>query len=290
MKQHWTALAASLWVTLVAGCAATTTTKISSHPAAQKPAPLVIEVATAEEFVQAIGSDRIIRMKPGEYILSDVKDRHLKHVRWYPQFDGNTLTIRDVKNLTIEGLGGTRVQLLVRPQYVFVLAFEGCDEVELRNLTLGHAPEKGQCACGVIGARNCNGLRITNCDLFGCGTEGLTLTNVHGLLVKDSIVRDCSYGIMTLESCSDIQFVNTRFTGNEEFHGFVIADCRDVGFQSCIVEKNKASQPLFQIVSSSDIRFVGGAIRDNAVLKLKERDDDIAIEGATVQGNKISQR
>lgn len=291
MTRHSIVLFTSLTLAMMAGCNATPPAPepapTPAPAASQKAGPTVIEVSTAEQLVNAIGPDRTIRVAPGEYILSDVKDRHMTYVRWYPEHDGNSLTIRNVKGMTIEGVGSERVRILVEPRYTFVLALENCEDVELKNLTLGHTPEKGICTCGVVGGRNSKNLRIINCDLFGCGTEGLTLKNVHGLTMKDSIIRDCSYGIMHLESCSRFTFVNVRFTGNEQFHGFDIADCETVLFESCVVEKNKAAEPLFQIVSSSDIRFVGGAIRGNEVPKLKENDDDIAIEGATVEGNKV---
>ena len=49
----------------------------------------IVTVKTAEAFIEAIGPDREIRLEPGEYVLSHVKDRHMKYVRRDREFDGN---------------------------------------------------------------------------------------------------------------------------------------------------------------------------------------------------------
>lgn len=103
----------------------------------------VIRAGTADAFVAAIGSDREIRLAAGEYVLTNVKDRRMDSVRWDRKFDGLSMTVRNVKNLSVVGEGDKPVRLIVRPGYVFVLNFETCDGVRLENLTMGHAPRRG---------------------------------------------------------------------------------------------------------------------------------------------------
>ena len=175
-----------------------------------------IKVTSAEEFINAIGSNRNIEIAAGDYLLSEIPDRHMEHIRWDPAFDGKTITIRNLENVTIRGQGQNKTNLLVTPRYVFVLNFENCTNIELQDLTLGHTPDKGSCTSGVIGAKNCRNLFIDNCDLFGCGTEGLTLENVNTFGFTNSIIRECSYGIMTITGCKDLNFQNAKLINNQE--------------------------------------------------------------------------
>jgi hypothetical protein len=247
-------------------------------------APQAINVTTAQEFVDAIGPDRVIHVM-ADINLSDATDRHHPHVRWDPKFDGLSLTIRDVGNLTIVGFGEmTQRKLLVRPRYAFVLNFENCRNVELQHLSLGHTPE-GTCDSGVIGASQTTDLRIVACDLFGCGTEALTLSDVRGVKVTDSTLRDCTYGIATLRACHDVLFQRTSMRGNREYHGLVILDCSHVRFEDCTIEDNQSGDPLFDVVSSDPVRFIGGAIRGNTAPALVRRRHTLAVARAQVIDN-----
>jgi hypothetical protein len=235
----------------------------AGSPAKPKTAEPPMVVATAEELIKAIGSNRTIELASGEYFLSDVKDRALDFVRWDAVTDGKSITIRKVEKLRLMGTGEKPVRLLVRPRYAFVLNFEDCKDVTLENLTLGHAPQPGECDSGVVGAKGCAGLKLRQCDLFGCGTEGLVLENVEDFAFDDSVIRDCTYGIMTVKGCRRLSFSGSRFAGNKEFWGVKFKETKGVEFLNCTFKGNVADGPLFDVTSSSDIRAKGGEIADN---------------------------
>ena len=231
----------------------------------QGAAAKIIRVSTPQEFIANIGPNRTLELEPGEYVLSDVKDRKMNFVRWDPNFDGKTLTIRNVVNLKIIGTGDKPARLIVHPRYVFVLNFENCKNIEMENLVFGHSPDKGYCDSGVIGAVNCENISIRKCDLFGCGTEGLTLTNVRSFSFEDSIIRDCSYGIMTVSNCANLSFTGSQFIRNGKFYGISLSDSKGIVFNDCIFSKNKIRGTLFSVTSCLDIVVKGGSISDNKV-------------------------
>lgn len=220
-------------------------------------------VRSASEFIEAIGSDRVIELAPGTFNLSEVPDRYMTHVRWGAEFDGHTITIRDVRNLTIRGTDAAKVQLLVTPQYTHVLAFEGCADVQVHDLNMGHAPA-GQCTGGVIAAADCDRLSISRCSLFGCGTEGLTLRGVKHLHISDSQIFGCTYGIASISSCKDLTFKSTEFRDNREFYGFNVHDCEGVEFVDSSVLRNVCQGAIFEVLSSAEVRFVRGRILRNS--------------------------
>jgi hypothetical protein len=239
----------------------------------------VIRVSTPQEFVEHIGPNRVLELEPGEYVLSEVQDRRMDFVRWDPNFDGKTLTIRKVENLKIVGIGNKPVRLIVHPRYVFVLNFENCKNVEMVNLVLGHAPDEGYCDSGVVGAVNCEKISIRKCELFGCGTEGLTLTNVRSFSFEDSIIRDCSYGIMTVKNCAGLSFSGSQFIRNHEYYGINLHDTKAVVFNDCVFSKNKIGDTLFRVTSCSDIVVKGGKISDNEVKGLTNNTKVVTFKG-----------
>jgi hypothetical protein len=241
-------------------------------------APTVIRVASAEEFVSSIGSNRVIEIAPGLIDLSEAADRYLKHVRW--DFDGNdrSVTIRDVENLTIKGSGLARTRLVIPTTYGYVLRFENARQTAVSDLTLGHVPE-GLCSGGVLAATECRAINLQRCALFGCGTEGLTLRGVIGFRMENCEIFDCTHGIATIESSQETVFVRSTFRNNQEHHGFVIRDSQNVEFCESSVRSNSCTRELFDIVSSSNVRFIRGLIADNACLGIGR----IQIDGADVQ-------
>lgn len=250
----------------------------------------VIKVTTPEEFVKAIGPDRVIEMSPGEYNLSTLKQSHMDYIVWRQAFDGYDLVVRKIKNLKIVGLGEERVKIIVEPRYVYVLNFENVEGIELQNLELGHSPE-GYCTGGVINVNKSKNIKIKNCDLYGCGTEGLTLTETEKVSFESSVIRDCSYGIMSVISSKYLLFKDSTFKNNREFYGFSINDCLDVKFENCIVKENyigpftKEDSCLFNITSSSKIVIKGGEISNNTYYTLLKPSGSAKVINVTQTGN-----
>ncbi len=238
-----------------------------------------VTVDSADELLRAIGPNRTIRLAPGEYVLSDVPDRHEAYLRWDPAFDGKTITVRRLENLTIRGCGEKPVRLLVRPRYAWVLSFEDCRNVALENLVVGHAPAAGYCTGGVLRAKSCANLALSGCDLFGCGTEGLTLAETTGVTVRDSVIRDCTYGIMSMKGCRDIRFTRSTFTRNEEFWAVAIHDSRDIAFTGCRFTANRANgEPLFDATSCANVRIKNCTMFGNEVAALTNSPSAVTID------------
>jgi hypothetical protein len=240
----------------------------------------VIQVATAAEFVAAIGPNRTLELAPGDYDLTGVKDRKMDYVRWDKNFDGLTLTIRNLEGLKIVGRDAKPAHLIVHPRYVYVLNFENCKDVELAHLVLGHSPDEGYCDSGVLGATDCQRIHITDCDLFGCGTEGLTLKKVRSFTMDGSVVRDCSFGILTAEGCTDLRFSQTRFTGNREFYGVTLHDTEKVLFDKCIFSGNSAGEALFTAISCTGIVVRECIFTDNRFKQLTNNSAAVKFENA----------
>ena len=155
---------------------------------------------------------------------------------WADNFDGKELIVAGMSNLTLEG-EGEGASIIVTPRYAYVLSFFGCKDVTLKNLTMGHT-EGGNCEGGVVELGGCSDIRIDHCDMYGCGTEGIGANKSKNLECINSIIRDCTYQIMTLEHCQQMRFIDCDFHDNQEYSLLNISFCQDVTFSRCNIHDN----------------------------------------------------
>ncbi|MDP6543615.1 MAG: right-handed parallel beta-helix repeat-containing protein [Phycisphaerae bacterium] len=269
MNSKFAAVILSIAATVLSGCG-----------------PRVIRVGTVEELISAIGPDRYIAILPGRYDLSSVAQRQMKYVLWSKVHDGYELIIRNVRGLKLIGLDEP-VKILAKPRYANVLSFTNCRNIHLQNLVLGHTPE-GYCTGGVVRMTKCSGVRIYSCNLFGCGIEGLELREVKGLEFYNSVIRDCTYGIMTVVSSSNIIFNDSIFMQNREFGGFTFTDSRNVRLERCVIEGNRFDSLdaiLFSATSCSDIELRGCTITGNVFKTFMKPANSIKVTGTRIEGN-----
>ena len=228
-----------------------------------------IVVHNGVEFIKALGSNRTVVIAVGSHInLTDeifaegLEDKlNIKNIelnvdpakvgkngllQYNYESDGVELHIAYMKNLTIEGEVLARPVIQVRPRYTYILSFDHCENITVRNLEMGHTDE-GYCTGGVLSFTDCKGVEVDNCDMYGCGTEGITATDCENLQCEGSIIRDCSYSIMTLTNVKGkINFSECNFLRNREF-SLVNADanCSKLNFIKCLFKDNQG--PLFSV-------------------------------------------
>jgi len=266
----------------------------------------VITVSTAKEFIEAIGSDRIIRLEPGEYLIPDGPIEETAHVYqdytipWVEK--SLTLIIRDVRNLTIEGAGEGPVRLVRDSNYADVLCFEDSQDVKLVNVELGHVPDPAECTGAVLGLRNCREVRVERSVLFGCGSRGLHAIEVEGLDFSDSVIRDCTEGIMRVMNSCDVVFRSSRFEKNRVYDGrggIAVKGSRNVLFDDCDILENRgehiydeSGNPpaeifLFDIAASENVRVTNSRITKNAFDRLLQHPGTIRFTNCVIKGNKF---
>ena len=235
-----------------------------------------IRVATAEGFLNAIGSDRNILIAADTEInltpaLSDAANFRTSYRLWMPDataiikgkscivseevFDGRQLTLIGFKNLVIRGERNSRIT--VEPRYSFCLNFIDCENCTVDNLTIGHT-EGGYCQGGVIGISGGGSNKVTNCDLYGCGTYGLEIEGTEGFDMFSSNIHDCTYGIMQLRSSRNVHFTHSDFFNNREFDLIGSLGCEGLSFEDCRFFANWGDSPLFSI--DNEFRLSGCAI------------------------------
>ncbi len=209
-----------------------------------------VYVSTAEDLMAAIGPGRQIFLYPGTYNLSgwvsDVLadsdgDTGNPYVKLELVNDGFEVVIVGVRNLSIETGGFLRegtAEIVAEPRYANVLTFLDCDRVLLTDLVLGHTPERGSCTGGVLRFADCGNAALSGLDLYGCGTYGIIAERCESIQTVDSVIRDCSYGILSLTQVADAGFGGCVFRDCSGYDMIGLRDGSGVFFQSCAFLNN----------------------------------------------------
>jgi hypothetical protein len=250
---------------------------------------LLIRVKNATELVKALGPDRIISLAPGRYDLTDESLVTNRYVEWVDEFDGPCPVLKGVSNLDLVGEDGPGggPEIVISPAYGWVLSFEACAGIKISGLVLGHTVP-GYCLGGVLRFASCDDIAIRSCELYGSGTYGLGLERSTRFSMTDSIVRDCSYGLATIEGCEDLLFAGATFEGTGEFDLIAVRATNRLLFRNCEFSRNRG-ESLFSIdAESSDCRTQSCRFLNNDIARFSSGATRPTTEGATFRGNRFS--
>ena len=84
--------------------------------------------------------------------------------------------------------------------------FINCNNITVKNIKAGHV-EKGYCVGDVISLSHCKNSNIDNCDLYGCGVNGLSMYETSGLKISNTEIHDCSENMVIISDCQNISFI-----------------------------------------------------------------------------------
>ena len=208
-----------------------------------------VTVSNVEDFLGAIGPNRDVRLRSGEYNLLDARDygqpTKSPYYSWEPVFDGYQLVIHNVQNLSIRGEIGKKTQVLAAPRYANVLYFRNSSNLWLQDLTVGHSPQKGDCSGGVLHFENCRQVDGGSLYLFGCGTVAVIAQGSKNLTVHDSDLYDCTYNALTMYNSSDVLVDNCHIYDMNCLGPLVeLKGCTGATVQNCLIENSVASRLL----------------------------------------------
>jgi parallel beta-helix repeat protein len=205
-------------------------------------APKTVSVSNARQFLEALGSNRIIEMMPGRYNLSEWApcecddDRRLQlseGVSW----SGGGIVLRNINNLVIRGArDGGISEIVIESLWAEIMSFYNSSNISIENITAGHTERPGICDGGVLYFEESSQISITGVNMYGSGTRGLTLVKVHGMRVADSQIYECTADIMLLNFSSNISFENCLFRDNGG--GINSYQSENVTFSKCKFRNN----------------------------------------------------
>ncbi|HPJ15163.1 MAG TPA: right-handed parallel beta-helix repeat-containing protein [Spirochaetota bacterium] len=250
-------------------------------PAAQN----IIHVTSVKELFENIGSNRTIVCAPGLYDVRNAQGV----VTEFLFFKYSEPQIQHVKGLVIRGVKG--VEIINGRNDGFVLIFNDCRDVTLEGLTLGHEKDTEHCHGGVVWFENTTGIKITKCDIYGCGLTGIEFDRVKGVSVADSIIRDCTICALSLEECIDVRFDRCTFSGTEGRTLFYIRRVRDVVIADSAVKNNRSTHLIFGANLMTDrVSVIRSRFENNAALRLSDSNSRIRFTESVFTGNSFDKK
>ncbi|MBR2202409.1 MAG: hypothetical protein IJ894_17025 [Bacteroidales bacterium] len=182
-----------------------------------------VTVSTPDEFIKAIASNTNITLKTnGTLAITSALDKLDKSrdvtnldtedynklapgVYFSEEADGRSILIANINNLSIVGANSNREDnhIQAEPSYANVLMFINCNNITVKNIKAGHV-ERGYCVGDVLSFSNCKNSNVENCDLYGCGVNGISMYETNGLKVSRTEIHDCSENMVVISDCQNI--------------------------------------------------------------------------------------
>ncbi|MCR4909483.1 MAG: right-handed parallel beta-helix repeat-containing protein [Lachnospiraceae bacterium] len=244
-----------------------------------------VTVSTAKDLLDSISSNTVIKLKAGEYNLSEVSGGTLNRnvfteVDKYSA-DLNTISvqIRNVSNLRIEPEDGAEVEICINDPYSPVLSLYDCSKVTFKGLKCGHKAEPGTCGGSVIYVHQSTQTTISECRLYGSGSYGVETSGGYGVYVNDTEIYDCTYGIASFYDTSDIQFTNCNMHDNKEFALLDFTQCYTATFTDCTFTHNLSSTgeygayPFVRTYEGGTVTFENCVFNENEYGGFSENDN-----------------
>ncbi len=228
------------------------------------------EVETAEEFINAIGSNRKIVLKDGIYTFDE------------------TVEIKNCRNLTVTTTTSGGVEILTGNASKPVITLNHCADISVSNFILGYTnlyyEDTSATPSGyVIYSRYSKNVSVTNCDLFG-GAAAVGLFENKDFTASGCILRDGAENAVTAQYDKDGLKSNAVFTdcviSGSGAQPNIITDNTDIDFYSCIFINNSGSDVL-QESKNGRISFTDCRFYDNLWQELSPKNSGIMLNGIT---------
>lgn len=255
-----------------------------------------IKVKNTLDFMNALQSNAVITIAPGEYNISNIiEEINNPNIMIVNNFDGYEPNIYEISNLTIKG--GGKAKILIEPRYAWVMSFINCSNIKFEGITFGHT-ESGSCMGGVLGFESCHNISIINCKLFGSGTVGIMANMCTDLSVKKTEIYECTYGLTYIYNSKNVSFDGTTFRNTGEFNLVEIMQSENVIFNKCKFYDNYTNDfmpHLFCIDENlwfendeskeSDLTILKCTFKNNKISSFINNDKNLTLKGCKFSGN-----
>jgi hypothetical protein len=205
-------------------------------PGGAQATPKTYSVQDARSFLKALGPDRTIVLRKGDYKFSSASDVPCPYASWNEVEGGRELVLSGLSNLTIRGADGARIVADCAAARVLVVS--NCQGLALDNLRLVRLvkEEEGDLGgslyaesveglvvdrCSIegptgaaVGLWDCEGARIKRLSVSGASGGAVAAVYSNGLELSGSKILDCEgYPLVYLEESDGVRISQTKFEG-----------------------------------------------------------------------------
>ena len=192
-------------------------------------------VYDAAGLLSAIGSNRRIYLQPNLYNLSGAwrgPDRSdTKPLGYDGEYE--QIVLNGLSNLDIIGAGPGSTRVVIEEEFPHVLFFKNSENIAIRGIELEHQPPSGAiCLGAALGMENVKNARVSDVVLKGSGTFGLWLERTENVSLTDSVITECTRGIVFAHRSRGLRLADSVFVNNvggfhlEQTGGVLLEDSR----------------------------------------------------------------
>jgi hypothetical protein len=244
--------------------------------------PIVAEevtVSTTQEFIDAIASNKTIRLAPGVYELLPELTSQSPAVSLAAVHDGSELVVSNIENLSIQGAGEDTTSIVTAATYAEVLIFRNVNNVTLRDLTLKHSVP-GYCQSGVVTFENAEKVQLANVTLDGSGTTGLTLRDTKDVSLVDSTISNCTDSIVEFSYAQNVTLQSSTFTENTG--GFNLRGSSGLLIRDSKVFNNRGHYELLRLFEGTELDIENSEFENNQMPKFSNREELLQVTGGRI--------
>ena len=197
----------------------------------------IVTVNSVDEFIKELDNDIMINLEPGTYNLTQWMKSEGGSDKISENLPGSTgvtccgpnedyweIVICRLKNVVISSADPQNpAKIVSEAPCTPVLSFENCNGITLDHLIFGHELNEVVCAGDVIWLNGSSNVNINGCDLYGCGVYGLNALRCGLIVVKDSVIHDCTNGCIRING-GYFAVTNTRFENCRDYIMFDVDD------------------------------------------------------------------
>ena len=175
--------------------------KIQTHESKRSQSEIekYVAVKTMADLVSTVEPQTHIIIRSQILNVLDFNDA-TRYVSKVKVFDGDELTIQNLKGVSIEAFYEDAPILMTKPRYAAVISLYNCENITFSKLTFGHVPDKGSCSGPVIRMHNCKNVTFDSVKLFGCGTYGIQAFNCENVNLLNSEIYECTLGAIYIKN------------------------------------------------------------------------------------------
>jgi hypothetical protein len=262
---------------------------------AQSNASRSINVTDAASLAAAIGSDRTVVLKKGEYRLSAATRTKSDFVSWSEDDGVIELSISGVKNLTLRGAEGAKILLDGEGEGDSIIGLYDSSNVTFDNLSFVRSSDS-EAELGAFYAEAVSGLTIDRCAFKGGSSIALELWECSNVAVKRTEISGTKTFAVSASSTKSLAISGSKVMLCEGFACFSFEDSEGVVIKGSVVEGNTVDS-LIEIYGESypeegvepAVRFEDCGFANNDVLYFCGTPLIPVAEGCRFEGNSFGE-
>ena len=236
-------------------------------PLAGQGAQKTYSVSDAKSLLKAVGPDRTIVLKKGDYKLSSAYGVDGDYVEWQDAEEGKELYLKDLKNLTIRGADGARI--VGDSASAYLLCLSNSSNVALDNLRFARNVDgEAEAAAGSLYAESVQGLVVDRCFFEGPTGTAIELWESPGARIRRTTVKGAVRGAFSIMYSGDFEATGAKVLDCEgyplvyieESDQVLVSTTRFEGCQGGNFIEIYAESGSVEAVGFSECAFVGNTV------------------------------